>query len=131
MLLCCILFISCNIKKEIVLIPSNINLLEEFKSSPESAKMFYKNKVLVLSGKIDFISWPKDGKKLNHTSVIIGMNNFDRKTLDGDCIGIELDERRMDLKIGDEIKLQAYFTDYREDKYGCYISLEHGTILND
>lgn len=50
----------------------------------------------ILSGEIDSIAWPKDGRNINRTSIIIGTLDFNKKTLDGDCIGIEIDERRED-----------------------------------
>lgn len=137
---CFFLFISCTgkddhlripLKSEIFEVSSNVSFIDEFKNLPEEMKTNYRSKIYVISGEIDYVTWPKDGNDLIHTAVAIGLDDYNRNTLDGDCISIELDERKMDLKVGDKIKVLAQFDDYTSSQWGFSVSLKHGKIINN
>ena len=136
---CIFLFISCTgkdnylripLKSEIFEVSSNGSFIEKFKNLPEEMKTNYSNRIYIISGEIDYVTWPKDGNDLIHTAVAIGLDDYNRNTLAGDCISIELDERRMDLKVGDKIKVLAQFDDYTNSQWGFSVSLKHGKIIN-
>jgi len=137
---CILLHMSCKennenlripLEAEVIEIFSNEVFIEGFKNLTEEMKTNYCNGIYIISGEIDFITWPKDGKDLIHTAIEIGVDDYNRNTLEGDCINIELDERRLDLKVGDKIKVIAQFDHYTNSQYGFFISLKHGRIINN
>ena len=125
----CILLLSLTSCEDTISIAFSSNeLLSSFENNPDYG-IFLKKSELYVTGKVAWISYPKDGFKLNECAIYLETDNSNAEKRTGDFISCHMLERVERMYTGKTLIIHGKYDSYKVINNEKYIILKKCKIV--